>query len=153
MAPRSDGPDDPVSKIELEVATLLRFAAGSFRAEEAVGRLDRSAYLILDVLLDEGSASVNAIARRLLLNASTITRQLDAMAAAGLVTRSRHPDDGRVTLVAASDSGREAFRQNRRTRHRFYEAVTARWTGRDRARLAELLARLNADLDAAARSR
>lgn len=151
-----DRPDagipEPVAEIELQVAMLLRFAESSRRATTASGRLERSAYLILTILLGRGATSVNALAEGLLLNASTITRQVDAMAAAGLVERSRHPVDGRVTLVEATDLGRRAFAENRETRHRFYERVTASWDEPDRARLAELLRRLNADLDTTARA-
>lgn len=131
---------------------LQRFADGTHRATGAFGGLERSAYLILAILTEQGSTSVNVLADRLVLNASTITRQVDAMAAAGLVERSRHPSDRRVTLVSATQRGAEAFANNRLTRHRLYERVIGAWPEADRRRLAELLTRLNLDLEPIVRS-
>jgi DNA-binding MarR family transcriptional regulator len=140
-----------VEQIELQLAVLVRHAAGARRAAAAAERLERSAYLLLSVLTERGPTSVNALADRLGLNASTITRQVDAMARTGLVRRVKHPDDGRVTLVAVTDRGVRHFAADREARRRFFEEVTASWPASDQVALARLLTRLNEDLDAAAR--
>lgn len=139
--------DGTVGRIEQQVAILVRLAAGALRAAGINGHLERSAYLLLTILSEQGATSVNALAERLGLNASTITRQVDAMAATGLVERVRHPDDGRVTLVAATERGLRAFAESRAARSRFYDAVTDAWPEQDRRDLARLLTRLNRDLD------
>ncbi len=144
---QSEETDGSIRRIEQQVAILLRLGAGALRVGRVDGHLERSAYLLLTILTDQGPTSVNALAERLDLNASTITRQVDAMAAAELVDRFRHPDDGRVTLVAATDRGWGALAASRAARHRFYESVTASWSEQDRRDLARLLTRLNQDLD------
>ncbi len=141
-----------VGQIELQLAVLVRQAAGARRAAAAAERLERSAYLLLSVLTENGPTSVNALADRLGLNASTITRQVDAMAFAGLVRRVKHPDDGRVTLVAVTERGVRHFAADREARRRFFAEVTASWSASDRADLARLLTRLNEDLDTVARA-
>lgn len=141
----------PIRQIELQLAVLLRHAAGARRTTRTAERLERSAYLLLAVLTEHGASSVNALAVRLGLNASTITRQVDAMEADGLVRRVKHPDDGRVTLVAVTDRGIREFAADRAARFTFYDRVTAGWPADDRHALARLLTRLNEDLDAVAR--
>jgi DNA-binding MarR family transcriptional regulator len=147
-------PDNGViGQIELQLAVLLRHAAGATRASGGRPPLERSAYLLLAVLSAQEPTSVNALADRLGLNASTITRQVDAMEAAGLVRRVKHPEDGRVTLVEVTDRGRARFAAERAARHLFYDTVTAGWSKEDRLALARLLTRLNGALDAASRAR
>lgn len=147
---QEDHNNGSVGRIELELAVLLRHAAGARRAIDE--RLERSAYLLLSVLTGREPASVNALADRLGLNASTITRQVDAMEREGLVTRVKHPTDGRVTLVEVTDVGVAQFAAERAARRRFYESVTASWSPEDRRDLARLLARLNSDLEGLGRS-
>jgi DNA-binding MarR family transcriptional regulator len=151
--PGAERGNGPIGQIELQLAVLVRHTAGTSRASSAEPRLERSAYLLLSVLAQQQPTSVNALADRLGLNASTITRQVDAMEAALLVRRVKHPDDGRVTLVEVTDRGVARFASERAARRRFYDAVTAHWSADDRLTLARLLTRLNGDLDAVGRSR
>ncbi|PJI94144.1 MarR family winged helix-turn-helix transcriptional regulator [Luteimicrobium subarcticum] len=144
---------DALSRIEFEVAQLLRRAdrsvARGMRGAVAggTGMLDRSAYLLLHVLAVEGAQNVNAAAERLGLDASTVTRQVDSLEKAGHVKRRRDPQDGRAVLVEATDSGLAALEHNRTERKDLYAEVLASWSQLDRSLLAELLHRLNADLD------
>lgn len=141
-------PDEAVRTVEAQVAMLLRLAERSRRsAALRRGEIDRSAYLVLGVLT-AGSASVNAIADALRLDPSTVTRQVLAMEQAGQVTRTADASDGRVTLVAATDEGRAALAATRDVRARVYGEVLQDWSADERATLAHLLERLNADLDA-----
>lgn len=146
-------PDDAVRTIEAQVAMLLRLSERTRRsAARRQGELERSAYLVLGVLAVDGAASVNAIADALRLDPSTVTRQVLAMEQAGLVTRTAHPEDGRVTLVEATDEGIEALARTRAVRAALYGEVLEGWTASDRADLAHLLTHLNADIDSWART-
>lgn len=141
-------PADAVRTIEAQVAMLLRLADRTRRAgARARGEIERSAYLVLSVLAAEGTASVNAIADALRLDPSTVTRQVLAMEQAGQVRRTADPGDGRVTLVAATDAGLDALATTRDVRARVYAEVLDDWPEDDRAELARLLTRLNADID------
>lgn len=146
-------PDDAVRTIEAQVAMLLRLSDRTRRsASRARGELERSAYLVLGVLAEEGATSVNAIADALRLDPSTVTRQVLAMEQAGHVVRSAHPADGRVTLVEPTEAGLDALAATRDVRARLYGEILDAWPAADRADLARLLTRLNADVDTWGRS-
>lgn len=145
--------DDAVQTIEGQVAMLLRLSERTRRgATRREGELERSAYLVLGVLAADGPASVNGIADALRLDPSTVTRQVLAMEQAGHVTRSTDPRDGRVTLVTATPDGLAALTRTREIRAGLYGAILDGWSDGDRADLARLLTRLNADVDTWARA-
>ncbi|WP_454051214.1 MarR family winged helix-turn-helix transcriptional regulator [Cellulomonas sp. Marseille-Q8402] len=140
--------DDAVRTIEAQVAMLLRLSDRTRRsASRARGELERSAYLVLGVLAEEGATSVNAIADALRLDPSTVTRQVLAMEQAGHVLRSTHPGDGRVTLVEPTEAGIAALAETREVRARLYGEILDAWPREDLRQLARLLTRLNADVD------
>jgi DNA-binding MarR family transcriptional regulator len=64
-------------------------------------------YLVLMVLWETDSVSVNEITRRLFLNTNTITPVLKRMAAQGIVTRQRSVDDERKVIVTLTPKGRQ----------------------------------------------
>ncbi|MGV8978151.1 MAG: MarR family winged helix-turn-helix transcriptional regulator [Cellulomonas sp.] len=144
--------DETAATVEAEVAMLLRLAGRPTQPASGLeGSLDRSAYLILGLLLAERSESVNAIADHLRLDASTVTRQVIALETAGHVTRRRCADDGRSTIVEPTPAGLAALDATRAARSVVYDDVLADWSHTDRQALATLLARLNAALDDRAR--
>lgn len=144
-----DQPDDAVRTIEAQVAMLLRLSDRTRRSSaRRRSELERSAYLVLGVLAAEGATNVNAIADALRLDPSTVTRQVLAMEQASLVTRTADPADGRVTLVAATPAGLADLERTRDLRAALYGEILEDWPAADRAHLAQLLSRLNADIDA-----
>ncbi|MCK9794889.1 MarR family transcriptional regulator [Isoptericola sp. 4D.3] len=146
---------DVLARVELGLAQLLRRAERTTAATTArTGGhdLDRSGYLLLHALRDGGPQRVQALADRLGIDASTVTRQVVALERAGHVERSRDPHDGRAVVVTATAGGRDALRAQRRRRATTYTEVLADWAPEDRVRLADLVERLNADLDAYKRS-
>ena len=62
-------------------------------------------YLVLLVLWEEDGLSVGDLGERLLLDSGTLTPLLKRLTAAGLVTRRRAEDDGRVVLVHLTKAG------------------------------------------------
>ncbi|WP_251150444.1 MarR family transcriptional regulator [Cellulosimicrobium sp. Marseille-Q4280] len=150
-----DAARDVVAAIELEVAQLLRRAErtsasgspGTARGGARTGTLDRSGYLLLQTLATHGPQNVNALAARLGLDASTVTRQVVALDRADHVRRVRDPHDGRAVLVEPTPEGLDELARHRATRAALYADVLGGWSRLDRSLLAELLARLNADLD------
>ena len=54
-----------------------------------------------------GSMPVKKVAERLQVHPTSITNSVDRLEAAGLVQRLPHPTDGRATLVALTEEGRE----------------------------------------------
>jgi DNA-binding MarR family transcriptional regulator len=130
-----------------EVAMLLRLADRQRRSAEVEGTLERSAYLVLQILAAEGAATITTIADRLRLDGSTVTRQVVAMEKAGLVIRGRDPHDGRATRVEATDHGRAELERTHRSRADLYRTVLTGWSDDDREGLASALARLNEAMD------
>jgi len=156
--PADDAAQDVLSTIELEVAQLLRRAertraSGAPGTSRRSGTLDRSGYLLLHALGTHGAQNVNALAERLGLDASTVTRQVVTLERGGHVHRARDPHDGRAVLVEPTSDGLAELERHREARGELYADVLGSWSRLDRALLAEMLGRLNADLDAFRRRR
>lgn len=64
-------------------------------------------YLVMLVLWEDAPKSVGALGGRLHLDSGTLTPLLKRMEAAGLVTRTRDPEDERRVLIGLTDAGRE----------------------------------------------
>ena len=64
-------------------------------------------YLVLNVLWRADEQPVGKIAEQLALESSTLTPLLKRLEAAGLVRRTRNPDDERQVLIALTQPGRE----------------------------------------------
>jgi DNA-binding MarR family transcriptional regulator len=144
-----------IGRIETEVALLMRFAEATRRATpvEAHRSLDRAAYVILRYLAEAGPQNVSALAARLNLDGSTVTRQVSAMERDGLIAREADPSDGRGTLVSATPVGLRRMSVVRSAREEVYSEMLADWSDRDRTELATLLGRLNKALSARSRAR
>jgi DNA-binding MarR family transcriptional regulator len=63
-------------------------------------------YLVLNVLWREEEQTVGGIAEKLALESSTLTPLLKRLEAAGLVRRTRNPDNERQVVIALTDQGR-----------------------------------------------
>jgi DNA-binding MarR family transcriptional regulator len=62
-------------------------------------------YLVLSVLWEKDNQPVGVIADRLLLESSTLTPLLKRLEAAGMVARTRNPEDERQVLISLTDKG------------------------------------------------
>lgn len=143
------GSDDLVGRIETEVALLLRLSDRNRRRSRLMeGALERSAYLALRLLEQQGPSTITRIAEELRLDGSTVTRQVVAMEESGHVCRGKDPRDGRHQVISPTAEGLAALARTREARSTVYGEVLADWSEPDRAALADLLHRLNADLDA-----
>lgn len=147
--------DPSVGRIETEVALLMRLGEATRRATpvEAHRSLDRAAYVILRHLAESGPQNVSALAARLSLDGSTVTRQVTAMQHEGLIAREPDPTDGRATLVSATPAGLRRMTIVREARETLYSSMLAGWAPDDRAQLAALLGRLNEALAERSRAR
>lgn len=133
-----------VARIEVELTRLARVL-------EAVRRhrnypIEPAQYLHLCILEAEGANTVAGLAARLLLDASTVTRQIAAMEADGLIAREPHPTDSRSQMIVPTAEGLAragAMREQRRAR---ISALLENWPDADRADLARLLERLSLGL-------
>ncbi len=142
--------DDAVlDTIETQVAMLMRLGEATRRATESKPHraLDRSAYVILRLLQAAGPLNVSALADRLNLDGSTVTRQVTALEKDGLVQRRPDPRDGRGTVIEPTGTGLTQVDAVRRARRQVYDVVLSDWSEGDRAQLAAVLERLADTLD------
>ncbi len=91
--------------------------------------------------------NVSALADRLNLDGSTVTRQVTALEKDGLVQRRPDPRDGRGTVIAPTDTGLAQVDAVRKARREVYDVVLGDWSESDRAQLATTLQRLTDTLD------
>jgi len=88
------------------------------------------------------------IARYTIVTSGTVTKRVDRLEAAGLVSRRPSADDGRVRVVALTEAGVRvidaAFTAHMRNEHRLLEAITLQ----ERAQLEAILKKWIAAFDA-----
>ena len=102
------------------LASALRLAvmrlARRMRAERLDSALSLTQLSALAVLEREGPLTPGELAAAERIRPPSMTRVVAALEAAGLVTRTDHPSDGRQVLLAASDQGTALLREDRRRR-------------------------------------
>jgi DNA-binding MarR family transcriptional regulator len=142
--------DDVLGTIETQVAMLMRLGEATRRATDLKPHraLDRSAYVILRHLEAAGPLNVSALADRLNLDGSTVTRQVTSLENDALVERHRDPNDGRGTVIAATERGLEQMEAVRVARRGVYDRVLQEWSPDERAALAAALERFNVSVEA-----
>lgn len=117
------------------------------RVERELARfgLNLSEFNILAALRRSGAPYRLApaeLSRTLLLTSGGLTKRIDRLQAAGIVSRAPDPDDGRGVLVALTDSGHALFRDALSAHLENEDNTLAALDREERAQLAELLRRL-----------
>lgn len=139
-------PQGPLSDLETELAVLARTLEGMSRRSRVYRGLDRAGYLIGRTLATAGTMSISALAGRLGLDATTVTRQVAALENAGFVNRRADPTDGRVRLVELTARGVRTTRSVQVQREARVAGLVADWSDTEVATFARLLTRLNGAL-------
>lgn len=138
-------------QLATEVSTLLRLIhplkAAAARDGGTLGP-DRSAMLLL-FPLTEGPQRPGALAELCHADPSTISRQVAELVRRQLVRREPDPTDGRASLLAITDAGREVCDRVRTLRRELLAAAVAGWTDSELDTFADLLSRFNGALGAA----
>ena len=109
--------------------------------------VERATYHLLVHLVKDGPRRSGALAEAVHSDPSTISRQIGHLVKLGYVERTADPEDGRATLLAATDEGRRIFEHNRRLRNQSIARMLAGWSEEDRAVLRELLGRFTDDFE------
>jgi DNA-binding MarR family transcriptional regulator len=121
-APRGADPERLVAAIR---ALLRRFSVAE-RADVSCCGLTVAQAAALEALRLEGPQRPGALCRRLGVDASTLTRNVDRLEAAGLVERVADADDGRAVTVQLTADGRRAAAQVEQQELAFAQAVLER---------------------------
>ena len=108
------------TRSETAVASALRLAvmrlARRLRAERSDSSLTISQIAALSTLERTGPLTPGELAAAERVQPPSMTRIAASLEAAGLVTRTDHPSDGRQVLLAASPEGAAIVREDRRRR-------------------------------------
>ena len=141
--------EEVLGAIETHIAMLMRLGEASRRSTglKPHRALDRAAYVILRHLEQDGPQNVSALAARLNLDGSTVTRQVTALQRDGLVERHPDPRDGRGTVIEPTEKGLTQVNAVRLARRALYDKMLHDWTREERAELARSLERLTTSID------
>ncbi|MFP5347959.1 MAG: MarR family winged helix-turn-helix transcriptional regulator [Actinomycetes bacterium] len=107
-----------------------------------------STYMLLFHLVSGGPRRASALAEVACIDPSTVSRQVSDLVRLGLVERRADPDDGRATVLVATERGVETQQRMRRGRDRMMARVLQSWSDKDVDQLTGALRRFNADLTA-----
>lgn len=120
------GPDPVAGRLVEAIQLLVRRFSISERADVNCCGLTVAQSATLDTLRAEGPLRLSALGRRLGITASTLTRNLGRLEAAGLVARESDRDDARAARVRLTPAGREAAAQVERREEAFARSVLER---------------------------
>jgi DNA-binding MarR family transcriptional regulator len=142
--------DEAAGRVERELTTLIQRALRGPLLDDGTGRLlERPAYAVLARLHDDGPMRLAALATLLGLDPSTVSRQVQGLTEAGLISRRADPDDRRAARLELTEAGRTRLLATRDHRSRLLHGLLEVWPAEDREAFADLLERFNADVAAA----
>jgi len=139
---------DSLRHLEREVGVLIR------RIKRVIGErarlvhpdLQPASYLMLSWLVDEGPVRASSMVENFHIDKGAVSRQLQHLDDLGLVVRTPDPDDGRATLVAASDDARRRLADVAEHRRKWLDEQLGDWTADELTHFADLLERYNRSL-------
>jgi DNA-binding MarR family transcriptional regulator len=132
-----------MDQLELALAVLTRRIEQNARRSELHTEMDRAGYLIARTIDEFGAASVNQIAERLGLDASTVTRQLSALEGRGFIARAIDPGDRRARIIEITELGHRVMRGIRSARRQKLGRALDDWPTTDVATFGHLIDRFN----------
>jgi DNA-binding MarR family transcriptional regulator len=109
--------------------------------------VERSAQLLISLLVTRGPMRAGALAEQMQSDPSTISRQVASLVREGMVDRRADPEDGRASLLVATEKARAAHEHHLGHRHQHFRAMLADWDDGDCARLAGLVTRFTEDFE------
>jgi DNA-binding MarR family transcriptional regulator len=129
-----------------QVLVALWAVVRRMKAQAARVAGDAAALHVLHMVGEHGPLRLTALAGTCMLDASTVSRHVRSLEAAGHLARTGDPDDRRAARIALTESGGALLREALVARGRLMDDALAAWPPEDRAALATLLSRLAEDL-------
>lgn len=105
---------DPAHCVSSNLHKTARAVSRIYAEEMRPAGLARSQFAILGHVEHAGPLPLSALAERLYMDRTTLTRNLRPLRSSGLVLLQAAPDDARVKLVSITASGRRKLKQARR---------------------------------------
>lgn len=137
---------DDVSREIVQLVRGLRELHAAVIATAPETALDASAAAVLARLEELGAARLSTLASTLLLDVSTVSRQVPALERQGWVARERDPDDHRAQLLEITPAGRQVLDRVRRSRADVLRRLLPDWSDAELASFAGQLHRFNTDV-------
>src|SRR3984957_8669514 len=116
-------------------------------AANARGDVESATQLLLLTVAAHGPLRTSALAESVHSDLSTVSRQVGALVAGGLLERRADPADGRACLLALTPAGDAAVAEYERGRADFFAAVLDGWAEDELRQFAGLLDRFTASYD------
>jgi DNA-binding MarR family transcriptional regulator len=139
------GPDDEYMQIGRQFGLFLRRADRFYcdlKGAQGFG-LDRAGYMLLGRIVTGGPARLSVLAEDLAVDLSTVSRQVAALEAAGLVARTTDLADRRASVIQATEDGTETYQRNKTIWLTALKELLEDWTPAERTEFARLFARFN----------
>ncbi|WP_320065233.1 MarR family winged helix-turn-helix transcriptional regulator [Micromonospora sp. RTGN7] len=135
--------------VEHELTALLRRGRSVSWdiAKEVHPDLEPNAYGLLLWLRRCDSIRLTDLAARLGVGKATLSRQINALEALGLVRRESDPDDRRASPLSLTAEGQRRFDAARASRLAEFRRILERWERPDVENFAQLLRQFNDALD------
>ena len=140
---------DQTDAVTAAIQTLFRLE-GSRRLHQQLAAaagvsISQQGYRVLGRVV-EGATSPGQLAAMLDLDPAVVARLLRQLEDGGLLERRRSADDGRMTVVEATEAGRRTFDRIRDVIWRHMRRALSAWPAEDVATLAGLLDQLVTDV-------
>jgi DNA-binding MarR family transcriptional regulator len=110
--------------------------------------VDRSVVMLLKALEHLGPSRSSALALAVHSDPSTVSRQIATLVRDGLVERRADPEDGRASVLAATEAGLKLLEEQRKRIGLALARVIRQWAPDDVDRFLELLEQFTADHEA-----
>jgi DNA-binding MarR family transcriptional regulator len=140
--------DESLRLLEQEVGVLIRRVRRviGVRARSVHPDLQPASYLMLGYLASHGPVRASAMAEVFGIDKGAISRQVQHLMDLELVDRSPDPDDGRATLLSASEEGVRRLEDVATMRRAHLDQRLGDWSDEELASFADTLGRYNATL-------
>jgi MarR family transcriptional regulator for hemolysin len=142
-----------MDSIARRIVLTAKTMRAHFEAHLAAAGASLPYWLVLEQLVVDDGLSQRDLARRLSLEAPTLTRHVDHMAAEGLLTRTPDTRDRRVTRISITPEGRRLHERLMAVAQEREQDLRSIITDREAAVLERVLSRIShhlEDADAAA---
>ena len=109
--------------------------------------IERSALGILGTIVIRGPSRTSEVAQALGLDRSTVSRQVSAAIASGLVARDPDAKDARAAMLSLTDDGQKVQQKFAHAWNRLAMNMVSEWSYHDQTELVRLLSKLTDGLE------
>jgi DNA-binding MarR family transcriptional regulator len=109
--------------------------------------VESATHLLLHTVESEGPMRASTLAASVHADLSTVSRQVAALVARGLLERRADQRDGRACVLAVTDAGRAAIAEHERGRQAFFDEVLTGWSADELRQFGQQMERFTAAYD------